>query len=103
MTRLRCEKYNQDVDIDFRWLGSGNLCSEHSEPGTRLRVREAPAALLLEGRPGTREAGVPLIDSKPCPHPLDYCIYRSRCVINRMCMDDPECRKKRRANGEDTR
>ena len=57
MRKLRCEKYNQDVDSD----------------------------------------------SKPCPHPLDYCVYRSHCVINRICMDDPECREKRRANGEDTR
>ena len=91
------------MGIDSRGLFGGIYSSEHGEPGTRLRVREAPAALLLGGRPGTREAGVPVIDTDPCPHPLDYCVYRSRCVISRMCMDDPECRKKRRANGEDTR
>ena len=93
MTRLRCEKYNQDVDIDLHRLDRGNLCSEHGE-----REGEAPAALLLEG--ATR---APVIDLNPCPHPLDYCVYMSRCVISRMCMDDPECREKRRASGEDTR
>jgi hypothetical protein len=57
MKKLRCEKYNQDVDIEL----------------------------------------------KPCPHPLDHCVYRSRCVINRMCMEDPKCREKRRASNADTR
>ncbi len=35
----------------------GNLRSEHGEPGTRLRVREAPAALLAEGATGYPLAG----------------------------------------------
>ena len=93
MRNLRCEKYNQDVDIDFHGLARANLSSEHSE-----REGEAPAALLQGGA-----MRAPLIDSKPCPHPLDHCVHRSRCVINRMCMDDPKCRKKRRANGDDPR
>jgi hypothetical protein len=84
MKKLQCEKYNQDVDIDFH----GNLSSEHREP---------------EGEAGYPPAGVSLIDLKPCPHPLDHCVYRSRCVINRMCMEDPKCREKRRASNADTR
>ena len=39
--------------IDSRGLGRGNLSSEHGEPGTRLRVREAGYPL----------AGVPGIES----------------------------------------
>ena len=38
MRNLRCEKYNQDVDIDFHGFARVNLSSEHGEPGTRLRV-----------------------------------------------------------------
>ena len=38
-----------------------NLSSEHGEPGTRLRVREAPAALLTEG--ATR---VPVVEGRIC-------------------------------------
>jgi hypothetical protein len=34
----------------------GNLSSEHGEPGTRLRVWEAPAALPREG--ATRAPGI---------------------------------------------
>ncbi len=94
MRKLRCEKYNQDVDIDFY----GNLPSEQRE-----REGEAPPGLPVEGATGYPLAGVPLVDVKPCPHPLDHCVYRSRCVINRMCMEDPTCRKKRRAKGADTR
>ena len=37
------------VNIDFHGQARGNLCSEHGEPGTRLRVWEAPTALPMEG------------------------------------------------------
>ena len=36
------------------------------------------------------------IEKTPCPHPHDYCRYRSRCVINRLCREDRECREGRR-------
>ncbi len=42
------------------------------------------------------------LDTDPCPHPLDYCTYRSRCLINRLCMENADCRKKRRTTGENT-
>ena len=44
--------------IDFNGRARGNLSSEHREPGTRLRVREAPAALPQEGA-----TQVPVIDA----------------------------------------
>jgi hypothetical protein len=40
----------------------GNLSSEHGEPGTRLRVREAPTTLPVEGATGYPCAGVPVMD-----------------------------------------
>jgi len=42
------------------------------------------------------------IDKNPCPHPNDYCQYRMQCIINTMCMEDSDCRKKRRKKIEDT-
>jgi 23S rRNA pseudouridine1911/1915/1917 synthase len=48
-----------DPRIDSHEPARGNLSSEHGEPGTRLRVREAPGALPLEG--ATR---APLIDNQ---------------------------------------
>jgi muramoyltetrapeptide carboxypeptidase len=53
--------------IDFRGQARGNLSSEHSEPGTRLRVREAPAALPQEGATGYPRAGVPGIELRNRP------------------------------------
>ena len=46
--------------IDFYEQSRGSLSSEHGEPGTRLRVREAPSALLTEGATGYPRAGVPV-------------------------------------------
>jgi tRNA modification GTPase len=53
--------------IDFRGHARGNLFSEHGEPGTRVRVREAPTAGYplaggVEGATGYPRAGVPVID-----------------------------------------
>jgi hypothetical protein len=36
------------AQIDFHGLARENLFSEHGEPGTRVRVREAPTALPVE-------------------------------------------------------
>jgi hypothetical protein len=43
------------------------------------------------------------IDRKPCPHPDDFCQYRTQCIINALCMEDADCRKKRREQLENTR
>lgn len=43
------------------------------------------------------------IKENPCPHPGDYCKFRSSCVINRLCMDGSDCREKRRMRADDTR
>jgi len=56
--------------IDSRGLGRGNLSSEHGEPGTRLRVREAGyplagGALPLEGATGYPEAPAKLVVGVP--------------------------------------
>ena len=51
-----------DRRIDFRGQVRGNLSSKHGELGTRLRVREAPAALLVEGATGYPLAVVPAIE-----------------------------------------
>ncbi len=42
------EKEKERIDFNTR----GNLSSEHGEPGTRLRVRQAPVALPREGATG---------------------------------------------------
>ena len=39
----------ETISIDFHEQTRGNLSSEHGEPGTRLRVWEAPMALPVEG------------------------------------------------------
>jgi glycerate 2-kinase len=61
------EKYRL---IDSLGVPSGNLSSEHGGPGTRLRVREAPAAGyplagVVEGTTGYPRAGVPVIARVP--------------------------------------
>jgi hypothetical protein len=43
------------------------------------------------------------IDRIPCPHPDDYCQYRQQCIIHALCMEDTDCRKKRRKEFENTR
>ncbi len=43
------------------------------------------------------------IDTKPCPHAQDYCQFRTGCVIHEKCMENPECREKRRRIIENTR
>jgi hypothetical protein len=43
------------------------------------------------------------IEKDPCPHPGDYCQFRTGCVINRLCMDRSDCREKRRMRADDTR
>jgi phosphopantetheinyl transferase (holo-ACP synthase) len=53
------------LPIDFHEQARGNLSSEHGEPGTRLRVREAPAALPVDGATGYPRAGVPAIAAGP--------------------------------------
>jgi 23S rRNA pseudouridine1911/1915/1917 synthase len=66
-----------DLRIDSSEPARGNLSSEHGEPGTRLRVREAGyplagGALPREGATGYPLAGVPLIDERPgIVHRLD--------------------------------
>jgi hypothetical protein len=37
-------------------------------------------------------------DKNPCPHPVDYCQYRERCVINGLCMERKDCREKKKAS-----
>jgi hypothetical protein len=49
---------------DSHGLSRENLSSEHGEPGTRLRVREAPVALPREGATGYPPAGVPVMDRR---------------------------------------
>ena len=60
VVKLNIRRYNTLVEnpyesaalphrIDFNGQDRGNLSSEHGEPGTCLRVREAPAALPQEG------------------------------------------------------
>jgi len=36
------------------------------------------------------------IDKNSCPHPDDYCRYRTSCMINMLCMENSGCRVKRR-------
>jgi hypothetical protein len=43
------------------------------------------------------------IEKNPCPHPVDYCQYRTRCVINMQCTENLECKEKRRKQVENTR
>ena len=58
---LRQLLHPDEANVDFHRDPSGNLPSEHGEPGTRLRVRVAPRALPGEGATGYPCAGVPLI------------------------------------------
>ena len=37
------------------------------------------------------------INKNLCLHPADYCQYRDSCVINRLCMENKDCREKKRA------
>ena len=46
---LRQLLHPDEDNVDFHRDPSGNLPSEHGEPGTRLRVREAPTGLPAEG------------------------------------------------------
>ena len=50
------------ASTDSHGQARGNLSSEQHEPGTRLRVWEAPTALPVEGATGYPLAGVPVID-----------------------------------------
>ena len=65
----KAEKAGVKDKIDFHDKARGNLSSEHGEPGTRLRVREAGyplagGALPQEGATGYPLAGVPSIDTR---------------------------------------
>jgi hypothetical protein len=43
------------------------------------------------------------IDKNTCPHPGDYCRYRTQCIIHALCMENEGCRKMRRNKLENTR
>jgi len=42
-------------------------------------------------------------ENNPCPHPGDYCKFRTWCIIHMRCMEDDGCREKRRKAIENTR
>jgi hypothetical protein len=42
-------------------------------------------------------------EKNPCPHPDDYCRYRTGYAINTQCMDNVACKEKRRKKLENTR
>ncbi len=42
------------------------------------------------------------INKNPCPHPNDYCQFRTRCIINHYFKEAKDCTERRRKKIEDT-
>ncbi|MDH4320871.1 MAG: hypothetical protein OEV73_05160 [Desulfobulbaceae bacterium] len=40
-------------------------------------------------------------DEACCRHPLEYCKFRSACMIQFASMENPDCRQKRKADERD--